>query len=77
MVCEPFKFNGFQPALRLITASFADQHNTTSLNGFKARLPDYEPCRAAVEDMNIHPRYLDVTMMTARGSSTGLEKRTE
>jgi len=23
-------------------ASYADQHKTTSLNGFKARLPDYE-----------------------------------
>lgn len=28
--------------MRFITASYADQHMTTSSDGFKARLPDYE-----------------------------------
>lgn len=49
---SPVTFNRALPVLRWITASYADQHNTTAVNGFKVRLPDYERLLAVAEDMN-------------------------
>ena len=41
-MASPFIFNDLLTVQLFITASYADQHKTTSWNGFKASLPDYE-----------------------------------
>ena len=41
--CNPFTVNCLLPATWLITASYVDQHKTTSLDGFKTCQPDYDP----------------------------------
>ena len=45
-----------------ITAAYADPHKTTFVNGFKARLPDYERSQSRGWDMNIYHCCLDGTV---------------
>ena len=39
---NPLTDNYLLSAMWFITAAYADPHKTTFVNGFKARLPDYE-----------------------------------
>jgi hypothetical protein len=66
MPVNPFTFNCLLPATQFITASYADQDKTTPLNGFKARLPDYERPQGAQKSRSARPQRVKIQRRTLR-----------